>query len=347
MKKKGLIISTVVMVVVLIASLTTATYAWFTQTSTVTVDSIGFGVNAGADLVIGLSKTNDFVATPTQAAFFSGATTYKPGADFNQQGEWTGDVNALASNIDLNGLTLQNIKKAVGTGTFTGTAGSTYDEGTNTIKDGTNLNGTADNSFNNVNYKTGMIKAEGQATSVDAKTIDKAWKQYDYLDVVMGVQAAKANLTSMTCYVTVNPGTASIIGMNAAIHVAYEVVKPGATATNTLEDKDIYGEAKFGNAPNTITNTVYNEAKTAYDTAHETTSTGMLCLGGDAAVALNQGAITLPITIDTSADGIDVNGIYQIHLVIYIAGFDGDCLEAAKGVSSTIYITFAGVQKTA
>lgn len=29
MKKKGLIISTVVMVVILIASLTTATYAWF------------------------------------------------------------------------------------------------------------------------------------------------------------------------------------------------------------------------------------------------------------------------------------------------------------------------------
>ena len=33
MKKKGLIISTVVMVVVLIASLTTATYAWFTAAS--------------------------------------------------------------------------------------------------------------------------------------------------------------------------------------------------------------------------------------------------------------------------------------------------------------------------
>ena len=37
MKKKGLIISTVVMVVVLIASLTTATYAWITGTSTVKV----------------------------------------------------------------------------------------------------------------------------------------------------------------------------------------------------------------------------------------------------------------------------------------------------------------------
>lgn len=98
--------------------------------------------------------------------------------------------------------------------------------------------------------------------------------------------------------------------------------------------------------PNNVTNTVYNDAKTAYDTAKKLESKGMTCLGGDE-TALNQGAITLPITLDTNADGIDVNGIYQLHLVIYIAGFDGDCLEAAKGVDSTIYITFAGVEKAA
>ena len=38
MKKKGLIISTIVMVVVLIASLTTATYAWFNASSEVKVN---------------------------------------------------------------------------------------------------------------------------------------------------------------------------------------------------------------------------------------------------------------------------------------------------------------------
>ena len=346
MKKKGLIISTVVMVVVLIASLTTATYAWFTQTSTVTVDSINFGVKAGADLVIGLSKSNNFVDTPTQASFCSGETKYTPGATFDLQGGWDSDVSALASNIDLNGLSFSGIKKAVGTGTFTGTAGATYDSNTNSIKDGTALNGTADDSFNNTNYKTGMIKAEGQATSVQADTVDRAWKQFDYLDVVIGVQAAKANLTSMTCYVTVNPSVASIIGMNAAIHVAYEVVKPGAKTTNTLTDKDVYEGYTFGTTPNNVTNTVYINAKTAYDTAKKLESKGMTCLGGDE-TALNQGAITLPITLDTNADGIDVNGIYQLHLVIYIAGFDGDCLEAAKGVDSTIYITFAGVEKAA
>lgn len=299
---------------------------------------------------IGLSQTNNFVETPTQKAFWSGETTYTPGQTFDLQGTWTGTVNALASNIDLNGLSLAGVTKAVGTGTFSGSEGSTFDQENNKIVEGTGLGGTADNDFNNTNYKKGMIKAEGQATSVDTTTIDRAWKQYDYLDVVIGVQAAKANLTSMTCYVTINPGTASIIGMNAAIHVAYEVVKPGATATNTLKDKDVYGNTvTFGTTPNKVSNEVYNNAKTAYDTAKGSgyESTGLECLGGESSTTLGQGHITFPITLDTSETGISPDGIYQLHLVIYIAGFDGDCLEAAKGVSSTIYITFAGVQKTA
>ena len=348
MKKKGLIISTVVMVVVLIASLTTATFAWFTQSATATIDSIAFQVGAGADLLIGVSGTNDFVASPTNAAFYSGSTTYTQGSTFDAQGKWEGDVNALGVNIDLNNLNLSNISKAVGTGTFTGNPGS-WQADPRQYTPGTNLGGTADSQFNNTNYKNGMIKAEGQATSVDAKTIDTAWKNFDYLDVVIGVQATNSNLKSMTCYVTVNPGTGSIIGMNAAIHVAYELVKPGETAKNTLTDNDVYGTSNsYATKPNGVNNTTYTTAKAAYDDAKKTTSTGLTCIGGAGDVTLNQGAMTFPITIDNLTDGtIDVAGIYQLHLVIYVAGFDGDCLEAAKGVSSTIYITFAGVEVAA
>ena len=346
MKKKGLIISTVVMVVVLIASLTTATFAWFTQSATATIDSIAFQVGAGADLLIGVSGTNNFVETPTNASFYSGTTVYEKGAEFKDQGTWTGDVNALGVNIDLNNLNLSNISKAVGTGTFTGNPGS-WDG--NTYTSGTNLGGTADVTFNNANYKIGMIKAEGQSTAVDTATIDTAWKNFDYLDVVIGVQATKANLQSMTCYVTVNPGAGTIIGMNAAIHVAYELVKPAETATNTLTDNDVYGTSNsYATKPNSVNNTTYTTAKAAYDAAKKTTSTGLTCLGGAGDVTLNPGAMTFPIELDKVTSGaIDVSGIYQLHLVIYVAGFDGDCLEAAKGVSSTIYITFAGVEAAA
>ncbi len=358
MKKKGLIISTVVMVVVLLASLTTATYAWIQPTSIVTVDTIDFAVNAGVDMIIGVHKDNTFGGvgssgtTATTTMFYSGATNYTKGATFDLPGTWTGSTNALGSNVDLNGLNLQNITKAVGTGTFTGEAGS-WSTGENPVyKDGTNLGGTADTSFNNTNYKTGMIKAEGIADNVNADTIDSAWKQYDYLDVVFGVQATKNDLQSMTCYVTINPTTVSqIIGMNAAIHVAYEVVTPKSTTSTvgTLTDVDVYGETNYATTVDQITNKVYNDAKDVYDKVKGQTSTGMACLGGDPKTNLNPGALTLEIPMEELTDNavISRNDIYQLHLVIYIAGFDADCCEAAKGVGSTINITFAGVSKPA
>ena len=59
MKKKGLIISTVVMVVVLIASLTTATYAWFTAADSVKVDSISLSVKSSAKVNVGVKTGGD------------------------------------------------------------------------------------------------------------------------------------------------------------------------------------------------------------------------------------------------------------------------------------------------
>ena len=59
MKKKGLIISTIVMVVVLIASLTTATYAWFASNATVSVSDMTLTTKAADGLeisVLGDSK---------------------------------------------------------------------------------------------------------------------------------------------------------------------------------------------------------------------------------------------------------------------------------------------------
>lgn len=51
--------------------------------------------------------------------------------------------------------------------------------------------------------------------------------------------------------------------------------------------------------------------------------------------------------LTAGTDVIDMTDIYQIKLVVYIAGFDDDCVEGAKGVASTINITFAGVAKAA
>lgn len=347
MKKKGLLIATIVMVLVLAVSLTTATYAWFTATSEVTVDTIQFNVNTAADLIIGLKDDNTVSKTSTAANYYSGTTAYTRGTTFDKQGTWGGEYKSLGSNIDLNALSFKDLTKAVGTGTFTGVAGTFDANGTYTP--GKTLGGTADSSFNMTNYEKGMIQANGQGTAFDANSVDTAWKNVHYLDVVIGVQATKANLDSMTCYVTINPTAGTILGMNTAIHVAYRVVAPGADSIGDLADTDIYDAYHYSQTPGEVVNTVFEDAETAYNTAHPTAhSAGLVCIGGSSKTTLNPGAITVAIPIvDVASGSIDMTGIYQVQLVIFIAGYDSDCLEGAKGVGSDIIITFAGVETAA
>lgn len=74
MKKKGLIISTVVMVVVLIASLTTATYAWFSAQAQATVDDLAIKTEAATGLQLAMTQTEK-----STAQIFSGDLTYTTG----------------------------------------------------------------------------------------------------------------------------------------------------------------------------------------------------------------------------------------------------------------------------
>ena len=354
MKKRGLIVATIVMVLVLAVSLTTATYAWFTATSEVTVDQISFQISSTADVVIGVHKNNT-ISTDAQTAanYWSGQTFYDTGSASKDPGTWGGEFNALGSKVSFDGLTFAGIGQAIGTGTLlpTGSYG-TYDNETSTFTPGASLGGTADTAFNMSNYTAnGMIQAQGQGATADTKTIDVAWKNVHYLDVVLGIQAVNSNLDTMTCYVTVTPNVAdAIIGMNAAIHVAWRVVAPGAVSVGDLQDVDVYGTSYTFATTGGVTNTVYDNAKSAYDTLNSKTSTGLECLGGATTANLYAAgkSMTIAIPIASAGEGnISVGDIYQLQLVIYIAGFDSDCQEAAKGVSSTINITFAGVEKTA
>ena len=87
MKKKGLIISTVVMVVVLIASLTTATYAWFSNTAQVTVDNLSITTVSTEGLQIALKNTNG---------------TYASGSDLiYTDGSWQGSSDTWGSSLEF------------------------------------------------------------------------------------------------------------------------------------------------------------------------------------------------------------------------------------------------------
>lgn len=117
MKKKGLIISTVVMVVVLIASLTTATYAWFTTSASTSIQGFDVSVAAGNVMNIGLNKQGytTYSASATPDNFVSGACEYVADPTNGQfaAGYWTGEVESLGSTITHN-IKWSTQNKAVG-----------------------------------------------------------------------------------------------------------------------------------------------------------------------------------------------------------------------------------------
>ena len=102
MKKKGLIISTVVMVVVLIASLTTATYAWFSSQASATVDDLTITTKAADGLQIAMTNNEGTVTD-----IVSGNMNY------TEAGKWEGDVNDWGSSLGFDGIQIGEITDAV------------------------------------------------------------------------------------------------------------------------------------------------------------------------------------------------------------------------------------------
>ena len=124
MKKKGLIVATIVMVLVLAVSLTTATYAWFTAIDETTITDIGFSVGAGSDVIIGVKENGIYDGSATEAHFWSDNTTYNGTI-------WGGETQGFGQSIDT-GLDLTTITQAIGTGKVT-TYGAPDSEGNPTV----------------------------------------------------------------------------------------------------------------------------------------------------------------------------------------------------------------------
>ena len=325
MKKKGLIVATIVMVLVLAVSLTTATYAWFTAANVTTVEKIAFSVGTGSDVSIGLKINNTYQEEPSPGQFTSGTTPIGsafatdavvngaiPGLDSTY---WEGEPG-LGSSIDMQ-LDLQNMQKAVGTGKIGVSAGALD---LSTLRTAA----TAD--------ANGVVMASGNGINATTGTIVSAYAQRDYLDVVIGVKASANDLNSITCNVTINPTQGIDLGMNAAIHVAWEI--DGDITDNSDGNPDGNVDAYGENHRTAVRTTL---AKTLVG-GNTTTN-----VYGGTGQTLNDGAVNIPITIVDLEEGqkISTEVIYQIHLVIWIDGTDSDCVNQALGVGSEIYINFS------
>ena len=344
MKKKGLIISTVVMVVVLIASLTTATYAWFTASNKTEIKGFDVSVVSGNAVNIGMKKVYGFADVATPDLFATGDVTFSvtetgtTGAGkVNNPGEWIGTGDGFSATLNHN-INWGSQKQAVG---VTDAEGVTADNVktkttiTNTTYwvNHTTAVGGAVTYLNNNEGKLTVVaanKAQGGNTLTEQKLAranigENEGDAGDYAHFILGVQPTKA-LSRNNFVIMVSPSTStSPLGVLASIHVAYRTKLDGQTESNWTE-VDLY---RNNHSTTTLANVkgtagVTDAVSSAYKTTYGTTQTVPT---GSAAVVIEN--------LDPQ-----MNKVTQIEVVIYMAGADSDCTDSGKTASGEVRMFF-------
>ena len=331
MKKKGLIISTVVMVVVLIASLTTATYAWFTSNQSVKIDTIGIQVTSSAKVNIGVKNNS----SGTGYAAYLNETLTANGT--GNQVSWTGGTEGLGATLAFDNL---KIMSAFGIGTSSETTGWTA--------------ANVDNKTAVTTAGKTIIKAQGKAdgTGIDDSTIATATANQEYLNATIGMEANTANVKGMYVKVAVSTDdTKTILGTNAAIHIVvkigtkvYDVQPFGVETITTTNDQTIYKSTK--DAIKEKNNVVIYK-----DGASETAQAAITPVDTSASTTNKNIVSTFYFWVATTekAEGFGTGGtdIHDFQIFAYIDGTDADAVnEAVIGASAKIDIEFDGTDST-
>ena len=344
MKKRGLIVATIVMVLVLAVSLTTATYAWFTVSEVTTIQAFDISVVANNAVNIGVKSNNEYAENPTADMFLNGTVTYTPGtAGKIGGGNWTDGAAGLGSTLN-HGIMWGAQSAAVGltTATLTPVDGSegyyTGPKTTNTYEWDYTPVGDEELTVIAANAgKAGVADltqvTEAVANKNGKRYIDKAEEDEtpsgDYAYLFLGASPTK-KLTSneLVIMITGDQTQGSIVGILSAVHVAYRL-----NGASDWEDVELFGD---GNHYNTLLNDVNcnlttgeNSQANAYNVSY-------------GKPAPTKGAWAIVIDGLTTTQG----EIDQIEIVIYIAGADSDCRDEALGAVGSISIFFNAIPDT-
>ena len=280
---------------------------------------------------IGLNKQGytEYNANATPDNFVSGACQYVSDPTSGQfaQGYWTGEVETIGSTVTHN-IKWSKQDKAVGfssdakvgeaaaNATFANTKLITQPAWTHVVK----ANGDAKKFTGKAEYANANIGA-GDTNG-------------DFVYMFLGAQPTKAIQTGTNkLYAVIQPqGNGATNGMPAAIHVAYKV--NGATAWT---DIDFSAVAKEGNKK--FSDPKAGNSAVIYGDYHD--AEGMLGGTYDAKTLKTTftGAVVVEIDL-RDWDGTGAAPLDQIQLVIYLAGSDGDCVDAAKNGTIKIGLFF-------
>ena len=340
MKKKGLIISTVVMVVVLIASLTTATYAWFTASAKTEIKGFDVSVISNNAVNIGMKKNYGFSNNVSETEFVTGDVTFTSGTTTQSgpgviasPGAW-GGTDGLSSTLNHN-INWGSQSKAVGVSTVAVNANSSNISDVN--ESNTSFWVTHTGQGDTIDYgnattgKKTVIAANKGTTSGALSSPTKAKANIngegagDYVHFILGVSPTRALGHNKFVIMITPTTTTSQLGVLASIHVAYRVKTNSATEDPTWTEVDVYGTSHWNTKIADYTSNVTDSTLTAYKNT----------IGNDSATA-PQGSVACVIGgLDT-----EVNKISQVEVVIYMAGADSDCNDQGKTSAGSIMMFF-------
>ena len=334
MKKKGLIISTVVMVVVLIASLTTATYAWFSSQAQAEIKNVSVYTQATDGLQVAVKTEKEGNTT----GWVNGAITYENSQFDGDNDGWgtLADFAQLKDNVGTldNAVTLVKAEDLTGTKPFEGKLYKRTDFSTGVLEfDGDQMIVTTDvsaqpakvyyvadtdpltageylvpigydGSIKPVAYERAVVNGTGEANTAD------------YLWLPIGVRSSKA-VSAIVCTLTVTPDTTNITnasfapGMAAACYITMKYHVPGSD-----EVKEITVEAypSVTKAATGATGTGVSEPKWVY----------RFVVAGNG----------------TTANVVEALTAYQIDYTIWIEGRDDMCDNLTAGSGFGVDIAY-------
>ena len=326
MKKRGLIVATIVMVLVLAVSLTTATYAWFTSDAEAKVDGVTIKTQA---------------ATGVQIAVYQGSTFYNGDMRY-ANATWESDTEGFGSLLDFSEVSIGKMVNAVTTGDKIAgsfvyeklgtqpaantdvTAAMYYIDAKGAVTDG-----KADMTTEEYAALTGGAWYSREAVANSANSFyrptgyDENTQPYGYYvalandsdnfesptyttyyDIPLAMQSAKET-QAILCSIKINPGEGTLgnrwPGMAAATRV--RITTEGGTITF-----EPYGGIKYSG-------TMTDQSGSTDAKYQGKDTTGIL----NFVVAYNNGAAI------SSAD------IYKIKVEIWVEGTDAECVTNLMG----------------
>jgi len=318
MKKKGLIISTVVMAVVLIASLTTATYAWFSSSASTLVDSMTIKVAAASDVSIGLASTSSKV---DDNSYMYGTVSLTDSAIA------TGGEPGLGTQLTINFGSSSTImlQKAVATANNATSGAAITTSGASGTAIFNPSSGNAIITGNSANVSG--VKQEVNDKSLNPTSIASATVNKDYIYLDMAARANKSDLYGITCNISITTQDKALnLKDNAALH--FYIVNGTKT-----QEIDVFGTYTNGTKKSTISaaqNLAGSPLVKTVTYAYNSTS----------------GEVTASFSFDvvpqgaTALDYVSAAGITNFQIYAYIFGPDLDCTSAGTGTSVSFDMNF-------